>query len=170
MFPLRAPYNTPLYTSITYGTAAFLRFRDENLDYDPNGRLINDKYPPHYYSPLIMACTLGNQAIAMTLFSDGANYNVVDPTGMSAFLWSIEQNMQELFVLLFQEKGVNLNLKTSSGWGPLHFASYYQRHDIAESLLNNGFIEFDPDEAALDGSTPKSLVKDERMNRILNKL
>lgn len=170
MVPLRGLYNTALYHSIVNGTSAFLEFRDYHLDYDPNGRLIDDDHPPIYYSPMIVACTMGNQAVAKILFADGANFNVVDPTGMTAFLWSIQNNLQDLFVMIFQEAGANLNHKTGSGWGPLHFASFYQRHDIAESLVSNGIIEFDPDEAAEDDATPKTLVKDREMNRILNKL
>ena len=164
--PLRGLYDTPLYRALVQGPIVFQQYRNNHLDYDPDGRPRFSTIAP-YYSPLIVACMKSDPISALILIEDGANPNIVDPEGMTAFLWSIQNGLHDVFCKLLLDRSVDIKRKTKSEWGALHFAVFYNRYEIVEGLRGLGAQSFDPDESALDGSTPRDLVKNKKMSNLL---
>lgn len=164
---LRGQYDLPIYHALVRGPVAFKMFRNANLNYDPDGTK-SGSFSFTYYTPLIVACMRKDTSSALILLNDGANANIADPQGMTAFLWSIQNGLVQVFLACLADPNINIRQTSKSGWGPLHFAVFYNQYEIAEALKKNEILPFDIDEGSVGEDTPRSLVKNPKMNKIIN--
>jgi ankyrin repeat protein len=93
--------------------------------------------PEKDYPPLHYAVWMEDTDIARVLLDHGANSDVKDQDGRTAFRHAIDAANRQM-VDLFVAKGANVNAKGQDNSTPLHQAAMSGRRDIVEILLANG--------------------------------
>ena len=154
--------NTPVHEAVMIGPEAVNK--------------ILDKYPPEQegfptrLTPLLLACASGSSKSAILLVSARASLKSRTPTGMTPFLLAVQRKMNEFILFLLSHNDTFgrdfVNDKNYQGYGALHIAVLEENFDMAAFLVGIGF---EPEEEAMNGDTPKSLVRSYAMLDVLNK-
>jgi ankyrin repeat protein len=115
------------------------------------------------YSPLMVACLIGNESALLHLISLGANVNEVCPRGMTPLIAAIASSLDRMVMPLVQN-GAFVTLSDANGLSPLRAAELFgssamfpllHQHDIAGSRGDQLVIA---DASNKVSPTPSSIV------------
>lgn len=109
-----------------------------------------DMRDPRQWTPLMIACFNGREALALELIRLGASINAEDADGYTPLHWAAFNGYQNVVKLLLR-KGASANLTSHAGITPmLQAAARGHLNVVAQLLANRG----NPNLIAKDGSSP----------------
>jgi ankyrin repeat protein len=110
------------------------------------------------YTPLLLACFFGREAVARWLLEQGANIHATAKNEMAVQPIHAAAAGPSLAILtLLLERGANANARQSGGFTPLHTAAQNNDSAMADLLLAHGA---DPTLANDEGKTPLDLAQE----------
>lgn len=100
-----------------------------------DGADLDERYPSHDRTPLMVAINNGHDEIARLLIEAGAEVNATDREGMSALMYAIYKGDKNAdLIKLLLERGADPNAKNKQGQTPLELAEYFRSARIEQML------------------------------------
>jgi ankyrin repeat protein/predicted O-methyltransferase YrrM len=161
--------NTPLHVAVLYRNPENL---DEILKANPDIDALNSEG----YTPLHLAVQRpDNEKAIGHLLQQGADVNILDPTGRNALLVSLGSNQKE-YISLLVSKGIDINSQDDSGNTAMHYPLSNVLRDkrylpysteIIKILMMEGA---DPHIKNKEGKSPMDLAMETEENELINLL
>lgn len=97
---------------------------------------------PDDYTPLMLACSLGNVEVVQILLEDARiNVNKTNQYGRTALFYACQENELSCVRYLLENKNVDINHKDVEKVTPFILSCWYQHIEIVKELLKNIKIE-----------------------------
>ncbi|KAJ6789768.1 hypothetical protein PWT90_06473 [Aphanocladium album] len=102
------------------------------------GADVNSKVWPNDLSPLHIAAKQGRTDVARLLLAHGADAASLSEYGELPLHISVHYDNLSTFGLLLEEHASGVNVATSKGWMPIHYAAHLGRTEMMQSLIDFG--------------------------------
>lgn len=94
------------------------------------------------YTPLLWACVIGSESMALHCIALGANVNHADKNGCSVLMWAIEKKLENVVRELIFKKHVDVHHADHAGKTALMYAAQQNNATVVSWLLAAGAESF----------------------------
>lgn len=126
---------------------------------------LNSKNPSGF-TPLILACYRGNDAVAIFLIEKGANVDLGNENG-TALMGATVKGNKKIVTFLIKNKA-NINIQDASGLTALHYAVQFRNYDLVHVLIQANANTAIKDNNGNSAKDYAKLSNDNKLKQLLN--